>query len=815
MTLVARLVQPEEYGLFNMAAVLINLLEGSYDLGIRRALIYFGGAVGAASLRRTGFVLSIGAGLVLSVLLFALSPLAAAFYGEVRVRGLMQVLSIYFGIACLGVVPDALLQQRLAFNRRFWPSIAAPAGRYAIAIPLAALGLGAWSLVWGQLLGITVEVCLLLSLAGWRPRPGWSPADAAQLLRYSSQISLVEWIAAIGLNLDYILVGHFLGSGVLGLYTLAFKLPDATIGAAGWVGSRVLLPAFLNLGGQRDRLADGCLQALRVAVAVLLPLGAGLCVLAPQIVPLLFGEQWSPAIPIVQLLVVSACLGGALQVVGAAFMAAGQPRKIVVAQLAWLAVLAPVLFIAAQTSIQAVALAHIAAMCAFVGVKLSLVPRTLGLSLNRLARGVQPSVLAAAAMLLTLLGVTRLTVFLPLEVLLAAATYLVILRMLSRRRRPRNERLRVAMIIQSYYPHIGGAETNLQALVQPLRELRVDAQVLTRQRDRRHPLADCIGGAPVVRIPAPGGQLRASLTFVVLTTLHAMRESFDLVHAHELRSPTLTAVCIKMLLGRPVVAHLLRGGSLGDLRVLTAAPFGRVRWWLFRCAVDRFVAVSRETEHELRAMGVPDRKIAFVPYGVDTRRFRPATYEERRALRERLHLEGRRVVLVVARLVPEKRFDCLLAAWPLVVARVPEALLVLVGDGPERQRLECLAQQLDGVRFTGQLHDPLPYLQAADCLTLPSSTEGQPISLLEAMATGLVCVGTNIGGITDALENGRLGVLVQPGDPNGLALALIDVLELSQAARECAGARAREKIVARHSIEANAAALRQLYEQLA
>jgi glycosyltransferase involved in cell wall biosynthesis len=148
------------------------------------------------------------------------------------------------------------------------------------------------------------------------------------------------------------------------------------------------------------------------------------------------------------------------------------------------------------------------------------------------------------------------------------------------------------------------------------------------------------------------------------------------------------------------------------------------------------------------------------------------------------------------------------------VAKVPDALLVLVGDGPERPRLEALAQHLAGVRFTGELHDPLPYMQAADCLTLPSSTEGQPISLLEAMATGLVCVATRIGGITDALDDGCLGVLVEPDDARDLARALIEVLQLPESQRQSDGLRARAKIVARHSIEANALALRTLYEQL-
>jgi glycosyltransferase involved in cell wall biosynthesis/O-antigen/teichoic acid export membrane protein len=820
MVVVARLLRPEDYGLFSMAALAVNLLEGSYDLGLRRGLIYFGGAINVWNLHRTGFVLALATGLTLTACLFAMGPLAAAFYGEPRVTSLMQVLSVYFGIGCLGIVPDALLQHRLAFNRRFWPTIAAPAGRYAIAIPLAALGFGAWSLAWGQLIGISLEVVLLLMLAGWHPRLGWSASGAHQLLRYSSQVSLVEWTAAIGFNLDYILVGHFLGSAVLGLYTLAFKLPDTTLGAAGWVASRVLLPALVEINDRQQSVGDGFLHALRFLAAVLAPLTAGMCLLAPQIVPLVFGEQWIGAVPVVQLLAMSAGLNGMLQVIGAAFMAAGQPRKIIMAQGAWLAVLVPVLYVAAQTSIIAVALAHVAAMFVFVAVKGALMPSTLRVRPLEIVRALRPSLQATGVMVAVVVPVLRAAAALPmwgvlaLGLTLATISYTLALWFVAGRP-TRLQRLQVAMLIQSYYPHIGGAETNLQSLVAPLRSIGVGVQIITR-RSRDLQKTETVAGAPVVRLDAPGGQVRAALTFILSAVwlLLRQREKPDVIHAHELRSPTFGAVCAGFILRRPVVAHVLRGGLLGDIRVLRAAPFGNARLCLFAIAVNRFVAVSSETQRELREMGVPDERIALIAYGVDTRRFRPASPVERGCLRRQLDFEQHQVVVVVARLVPEKGFDRLLAAWPTVKADVPSALLVVVGDGPQREALAQQAGCLEGVRFTGQLRDPLPYLQAADCFTLPSFTEGQPISLLEAMSTGLVCVGTNIGGISDALLDGRLGALVPPGDVESLAQALIRVLRLPEAERLYLGALARQEAVEHHSVEGNAAALRRLYEQL-
>jgi glycosyltransferase involved in cell wall biosynthesis/O-antigen/teichoic acid export membrane protein len=842
VAVIARLLRPDDYGLFAMAALGISLLEGSYDFGLRRGLIYFGGSDDVSMLLQTGFALTLSLGLAISALMFVLTPLVASVFGDPRVIDLIHVLSAYNAIACLGVVPDALLQHRLAFDRRFWPTVAGPAGRYLIAIPLAAMGFGAWSLVWGQLIGICLEVVLLFVLARWRPRLGWSRAAALRLVKYSSQVSVVEWLGVIALNLDYVFVGHFLGSAVLGIYTLAFKLPDTSIGAAGWISSRVLLPAFVELEERKQSVAIGLLQALHLLAIIVVPLSAGLYLLAPWIVPVLFGEQWIDAVPVVQLLAVWACLSGLLQGVGAAFMAAGQPRKIIYAQAVWLLVLVPGLYLAAQRSIVLVAAVQVAGMLVYALVKLALVPSTLGLRALDVGRAVTTGVLLAAMIVLTLVPVLHLIERSPAPSVLATAlatgalSYVggvwLLDRSLARRmwkhvtreRQPNpmeirpedaSRSLNVWMFVQSFFPRIGGAEANLLALLGPLGEAGVDVHIVTR-RFPGMAAAERIAGTPVCRLPVPGNQVRASLTFMLaaLWLVVRARPRPDVLHAHELRSPTQAAILIKCILRRPIVAHVLRGGVLGDVAVLRAAPLGRLRLRLFAHAVDQFIAVSEETRSELVTAGVPPDRVALVRYGVDTSRFCPAAPAQRAQLRQCLGFEGWQVVLVVARLVPEKGFDRLLAAWPAVKACVPAALLIVIGDGCERGSLSRQAGCLPDVRFLGELHDPVPYMQAADCFTLPSFTEGQPISLLEAMSVGLPCVATAIGGIAEVLENGRTGVLVPPGDVPRLGDALIHTLHMDQRIRIDRAEASRRRVLQHHSIEANAEALRRLYDQL-
>jgi glycosyltransferase involved in cell wall biosynthesis len=168
---------------------------------------------------------------------------------------------------------------------------------------------------------------------------------------------------------------------------------------------------------------------------------------------------------------------------------------------------------------------------------------------------------------------------------------------------------------------------------------------------------------------------------------------------------------------------------------------------------------------------------------------------------------------VVARLEPEKSLDTLLEAWPRIKAATPRALLVIAGDGSQRAALTNKAASLPDVRFLGLVRDPVSYLQAADCYTLPSLTEGLPISLLEAMAAGIPCVVASTGGSLEALAG--LGQVVPPGDEARLASTIVRVLQFDPAERERTGAATRQRVVEHYSLEANADVLCQLYGRLA
>lgn len=194
---------------------------------------------------------------------------------------------------------------------------------------------------------------------------------------------------------------------------------------------------------------------------------------------------------------------------------------------------------------------------------------------------------------------------------------------------------------------------------------------------------------------------------------------------------------------------------------------------------DRVTAVSQFVKHALvRNEAIPAKRISIVHNGIAPG---PEPTERDRAnARERLGIApDRPVVMQVARFHPVKDHQTALRAWSIVHQQMPEALLVFVGDGPERQPIETLVETLglqNAVQFTGSVDHARQLIAAADLCMLTSKSEGLSVTLLEAMAAGKPIVATDVGGNPEAVIHGQTGLLVPSGDIEALAQSLLQLL---------------------------------------
>jgi glycosyltransferase involved in cell wall biosynthesis len=226
--------------------------------------------------------------------------------------------------------------------------------------------------------------------------------------------------------------------------------------------------------------------------------------------------------------------------------------------------------------------------------------------------------------------------------------------------------------------------------------------------------------------------------------------------------------------------------------------------------VDRYLAVSRAIAADLvERYRWPATKIEVVHNAVEVERFGG---EAPPGLREELGASGRPLVFTSARLNDQKGHPVLLEA----AAALPDAVFALAGEGPERGRLEGLAERLgvsERVRFLGRREDVPQLLAACDVFALPSLYEGTSLAVLEAMAARRAVVSSAIGGTDELIENGYTGLLVPPGDSGALALALRRLLG-DAALREQLAAAGRDRVEREFTRAAMAARVSAVYEEL-
>jgi len=363
----------------------------------------------------------------------------------------------------------------------------------------------------------------------------------------------------------------------------------------------------------------------------------------------------------------------------------------------------------------------------------------------------------------------------------------------------------------------GGAEQHLAGLCAYLsaRGLRVTVCTLSTAVD---PLEERIAatGAALERLPLRS--LRELLMPRPRRLLRSIVERArpDILHAHLYHAEIAAALATRYTGAPLVVTRHSSGLEFGGFRRLVASAAAR--------RIRRVIAVSDEAAAEALRTGVPPRRVVTIPNCVDTTVFRPFEAElrdgERAALFEQ-HFTGeaRDVMLLgsLGGLKPVKNFAALVeAVAALAKSRTggrPVRLMIL-GEGPARAGLEELARRLGldaVVALPGYIERPELVLPLFDIFAFPSLNEGVPLALIEAMACGLPCVASEVGGIGPVLEGA--GILVPAGDAGVLADALESLIE-DEGERRRLGRLARVRAMERFDLQSWGQRILDLYEDL-
>ena len=273
---------------------------------------------------------------------------------------------------------------------------------------------------------------------------------------------------------------------------------------------------------------------------------------------------------------------------------------------------------------------------------------------------------------------------------------------------------------------------------------------------------------PVVALPME--KKRPAALAAMIRWLRAHRRDFDVINTHSSTDSWLTALACAWLRDAPPIVR--------TRHVSTAVGRNRPTRWLYQSATRHIVTTGEALRRQLAQQnGFDASRITSVRTGIDLRAFRPM---DRAECRRALGIEERPTLGIVATLRDWKGHDYLLDAWAKLRAGFREWRLLVIGDGPQRERLQSRVTNegfAQSVRFVGNQDDVPRWLSSLDLFTLPSfGDEGVPQGIMQAMACGLAVVATPVGAIEEAVQRDRTGLIVPPRNADALAGGLAKLM---------------------------------------
>jgi len=419
--ILARLLTKSDFGVVSFAMLLIGFLDVINSAGISSALIYYQDDQRAA---HSAFWLDLGLGAIMVTGTWLAAPLVGNYFDDERVVQFTRALAIVFLLDSLEDVPKTMLTRSLAFNIKFIPDFLQSIFKGIISILCAVMGFGAWSLVIGHISGALISVTTYWIIVPWRPKFEMTMQWARSIFSYGSGIVASNILSYILVNIDYLFVGYFLGATALGVYTIAFRIPDLLIVQFCSLVGKVIFPVYAKLKEDPDALNKAFLKTMNYVALITIPLGLGLMLVAEPFVLAIFTDKWSEAIPVMRAIALYALLLSLAYNATHVYKARGAISTMTYISAVRAMMLIPGLWWASSQigTIEAVGWTHAVFALLGGGINLIVAARIMNIFVWRIFNTLRPAIIAGCFMSVTTLATLQLSYFLgPLFQLILAA----------------------------------------------------------------------------------------------------------------------------------------------------------------------------------------------------------------------------------------------------------------------------------------------------------------------------------------------------------------------------------------------------------
>lgn len=394
----ARLLDPAAFGLIALATVFIDIADRVREQGVTLALVQRKDLTDDHV--STAFWFTVVLGAVLGLLVLVLAGPLAAVLGEPELAPILQWLSLGFLVTALGRVPNALMLRDLRFRSLAARGLLANSVGGIVGITLAMLGAGVWALVAQNIVQAAVITLVLFAASRYVPRARFDRARLRELWSFGSRVLGFDLVNVAYRRGDDLIIGVLLGPVALGFYSVAYRLLMVITDTLARTIQQVAVPTFSRLQDEPERLRTAFSAAVRLNLMVAMPMAGGLAVVAPELVPVVFGAQWLPSVPAMQWLCVVGGLQGLGYFISDVMLSCGRPGLRLKLMIAQTTVTVAAFAVAATFGgFVAVAAASALSMIAFIPVALLLVKPLIGLRLGEFFLQLVPAAVSAVAMI--------------------------------------------------------------------------------------------------------------------------------------------------------------------------------------------------------------------------------------------------------------------------------------------------------------------------------------------------------------------------------------------------------------------------------
>lgn len=396
----ARLLAPAEFGVVAAILVFVSVIELVSDFGMKATVVYEQER-GITPRVHTAFTVNAILAVLLTGTGVALAPLAAAFFGLPGEIDLFRLACLNLLVVGLGNMHDALLRRDMEFRRLVGPEVARGLVRGAVSIALAVAGFGADALVIGLLAGSATWTAVLWLVNPFRPRPHLDLGIVRSMAGYGSAAVSLEGISAIASRADAAAIGSVLGARALGLYTVAFRVPELIVENVAWNVSSVAFPALSRQRRLDEHgLESAALMVLRYQALYAIPVSAGIAVLSAPLVQVLFSSAWTEAAGVMSAIAVMAALAAVGHPLGDVFKAVGRQRMLVVLAVVQIPLFVGTIVALAGLGILAVAWGRAGAEAVHLVLLVATLVRVVRLRVRGILAAVAPGLFAGAGVML-------------------------------------------------------------------------------------------------------------------------------------------------------------------------------------------------------------------------------------------------------------------------------------------------------------------------------------------------------------------------------------------------------------------------------